>query len=93
MGHGIACTQGNKGYLFFAKHIDNFGNIGSHQHYVYAKGLVGELLSLAHLFTSPVHGATAATNDASATGVRNGCCQHCITGPGHTALNNGIFNT
>ena len=57
------------------------------------KGLVGELFGLAHLFASPVHSTTTAADNASCPGIRNCCSQNCITGPSHTALNNGIFNT
>ena len=93
MRYRVACTQGNKGYLFLAQHSNDFRNVRSHQHNVNAEGLVGQRFCLAHLVTCPFHSAAAAADDTGATGVGNSSSQHSVTRPRHTALDNRIFYT
>ena len=82
----VACTQGYESRFFFADNVNNFINVGSHQHYVYAKGFVSQGFSFTNIFTYPICSTSTASNDACAASVGHCCCQASFTGPSHATL-------
>ena len=90
--NGVACAQSYESRFFFADNFNNFINIGSHKHYVYAEGFISQRFCFTDIFAYPFCSSTTASNDACTTSIGNCGSQASFTGPSHATLDNGVFN-
>ena len=75
---------------------DNFCHIvrvRTHEHDIHSKWLVSEFLRLSDLFTHPVSRRTRSTDQSQAAGFGYGGCKMILSNPGHSSLNDRIFNS
>ena len=76
--HRISCTKGYEIRLFTADDLYDFILIWSHEHDIYAKGLVCKFTGLANFLLHILSGSSAAGNYSRSSSLRNCSCHFSI---------------
>ena len=89
----ITCTGGHNFYTFFNDYLCDLICIRTHQHDVDTERFVCQFFCLAYLISYPVCRSTCCTDESQSAGFRYTCCQMIFCYPGHTALDDRVFNS
>ena len=78
---------------FLHDHLCHLIGVGAHEHDVDADGLFRQLPGLSDLLADHLARRVGAADESQASGLRNGRCQMMLRHPGHSALDDRIFNS
>ena len=88
----ISGAGGHHLNTFFHNHLRNGIRFRIHQHYIYAKGFIRQLLRFLHLFAHKVRRCAACTDNTQRARLRCSRRQMVLCDPGHTALQDRILD-
>ena len=89
----IACSGCYCLDAFFDYNLCYLFGIGIHEHDIHAEGLVCQFLALTDLLSYYFWRSRCRSDYTEASCIGYGCCKIVFCNPGHTALNNWIFNS
>ena len=89
----VSGSCGDDFYAFLHNHLRHVIRIRTHEHYVDTKWLARPLFCLADIIPDHISGSIGTANQAKSACLGHSRCQMIFRHPGHTALDDGIFNT